>query len=69
MMQELNRRDAEGINVTLYWDNEFHRTMIRLVDYRTETIETFQVPAYAAADAFQHPYYYLGGPEDSQPWD
>jgi hypothetical protein len=35
--------------------------MIRLTDDRTETDETFQVPAFAAADAFEHPFfYYLG---------
>jgi hypothetical protein len=59
MLKELDTRDGDGITVTLFWDNEFHRTMIRLVDYRTETIETFQVPAFAAADAFDHPFYYL----------
>jgi hypothetical protein len=60
MLKELESRDGDGISVTLLWDSEFHRTMIRLVDYHAETIETFQVPAFAAADAFDHPFYYLG---------
>ena len=59
MLQELNTREGDGIAVTLYWDNAFHRTMIRLVDDRTETDETFHVPAFAAADAFDHPFCYL----------
>ena len=60
MLQELNRRAGDGITVTLYWDNRFHRTMIRLTDDRTETDETFHVPAFAAVDAFDHPFCYLG---------
>jgi hypothetical protein len=68
MLKELNRRVGDGITVTLYWDDEFNRTMIRLTDDRTETDETFQVPAAAAGDAFDHPfYYYLGGRALSEP--
>jgi hypothetical protein len=61
MLKELNSRAGDGITVTLYWDSTFDRTMIRLTDDRTETDETFQVPTFAAADAFEHPFfYYLG---------
>jgi hypothetical protein len=59
MLQELNSRGGDGITVSLYWDNEDHTTMIRLVDDRTETDETFHVPATSAGDAFDHPFCYL----------
>jgi len=62
MMQELNTRQGDGITVSLYWNNEDHTTAIRLVDARTEIDETFDVPAFAAADAFDHPFCYLGLP-------
>jgi hypothetical protein len=58
MLQELDKRAGDGITVTLYWDNQFHRTMIQLVDAKTDTSDLFHVPAYAAADAFAHPFYY-----------
>ena len=60
MLQELNNREGDGITVTLYWDGELRRTMIRLLDERTATDEMFRVPAFAAADAFDHPFWYLG---------
>jgi len=63
MFQELNNREANGISVSLYWDDAFYRTMIRIVDARTATDETFQVPAFAAADAFDHPFCYLHRPQ------
>jgi len=59
MLQELDTRAADGITVTLYWDGTFQRTLIRLVDQRSATDETFEVPAPSAADAFEHPFYYL----------
>ena len=59
MLQELNSREGDGISVTLYWDNGCDRTMLRVVDDRTETDELFDVPALSAADAFDHPFCYL----------
>jgi hypothetical protein len=67
-MLEVDSRAEAELEVNLYWDSHCKRTMIRLVDHRTRTIETFHVPAFAARDAFAHPYYYLGGP-DGRPWD
>ena len=59
MMQELNSREGDGITVSLYWNSEDQTTVIRLVDDRTATDETFRVPGFAAADAFHHPFCYL----------
>jgi YD repeat-containing protein len=59
MLRELDTRTGDGITVTLYWDSASERTTIHLVDERTETDETFQIPASTAADAFEHPFYYL----------
>ena len=67
MLEELNRRVGEGIAVTLYWDSVGHRTMIRLVDDRLEIDEVFQVPAREAAEAFEHPFCYLGPSTFSRP--
>jgi hypothetical protein len=59
MLHELNSREGNGITVSLYWDSEDDATIVRIVDDRTETDETFHVPASAAADAFDHPFCYL----------
>ena len=59
MLRELDTRRGDGITVTLYWDSTSERTLIRLVDERTETDETFPIPAPTAADAFEHPFYYF----------
>lgn len=67
MLQELNSRTGDGIAVTLYWDNTFHRTVIHLVDERTEMDETFQIPPPAAADAIEHPFYYLAASTQREP--
>ena len=56
MLHELNTREGDGITVTLYWDGELQRTMIRLLDDRTGTGRDVRVPAFAAADAFDHPF-------------
>ena len=67
MLKELNSRTGDGLSVTLYWDSTFDRTLIRLLDDRTETDEMFQVPAPAAADAFNHPFCYLDAPAVREP--
>lgn len=66
MLQELSSREGDGVSVTLYWDDQFHRTMIRLVDDRSELAELFHVPAFAAADAFDHPFVYFNAREASE---
>jgi hypothetical protein len=67
MLQELNSREGDGITVVLYWDRGLDRTLIRLVDERTDIDETFEVPASSAADAFVHPFCYFGAPPAAVP--
>jgi YD repeat-containing protein len=59
MLRELDTRAGDGITITLYWDSFSRRTIIHLLDKRTEIDATFQVPHQAAADAFEHPFCYL----------
>ena len=59
MLRELDTRRGDGITVTLYWDSTSERTLIRVIDERTAMDETFQIPGPTAADAFEHPFYYL----------
>jgi len=67
MLQELNSREGDGITVTLYWDAEGGRTLIRLADDRTELDETFEIPGPVAADAFVHPFCYFTAPAPAEP--
>ena len=45
-----------------WWSDQSRQEDIlrNLTDDRTETDETFHVPAFAAVDAFDHPFCYLG---------
>jgi hypothetical protein len=61
MLKELDQRTGDGLTVTLLWDTRFNRTLIQLVDLFTGLNDLFHVPAYAAADAFQHPFSYRDG--------
>jgi hypothetical protein len=58
MLREIDQRTGDGFTVTLLWDTAFNRTLIHLTDPVTEIDDLFHVPAYAAADAFEHPFYY-----------
>lgn len=59
MLKELDSRETDSISVTLLWDSSLNRTMVRLVDSKDGTDETFHVPAQFALDAFAHPFCYL----------
>jgi hypothetical protein len=61
MLRELDKRTGDGLTVTLLWDTRFNRTLIHLTDSVTDLNDLFHVPAYAAADAFQHPFSYRNG--------
>ena len=57
-MIELEHRENNGINVTLYWDELGNSPIISLTDVETKVQSMFAVPAESAMDAFQHPYPY-----------
>jgi hypothetical protein len=61
MLRELDQRTGDGVTVTLFWDTTFNRTLIQLADRVSDLNDLFHVPAYAAADAFEHPFYYRDG--------
>lgn len=58
---ELDSRITEGVMggkviISLLWDREFHRTVIKIDD--TESNRIFPVPCHKALDAFAHPFAY-----------
>jgi hypothetical protein len=70
---ELDRREGDGIVVSLLWDKQTDATAIALYDERSADQITFEVPAGRALDAFHHPYVYadqldlLAAPEPREP--
>jgi hypothetical protein len=55
---ELDRREGDGIVVSLLWDKSRDRTSIALSDERSDAELHFEVPSARALDAFRHPYVY-----------
>jgi len=55
---ELDRREGDGIVVTLLWRKQLDVISIELVDERTGAELEFAVPNDRALDAFNHPYVY-----------
>jgi hypothetical protein len=57
-MQELARRVADGIDVTLFWDRDTDRLTVCVCDQRRgEYFEISPAPT-KGLDAFYHPYSY-----------
>jgi hypothetical protein len=56
-IRELDRRRADGIEVTLLWNAETNRVFVSVAEREGNTLE-FQVRPAQALDAFHHPYAY-----------
>jgi hypothetical protein len=56
-IRELDRRRADGIEVTLLWNAETKGVFVSVAERGGNTLE-FQVPPAQALDAFHHPYAY-----------
>ncbi len=56
--RELDRRSADGIDVTLLWEASTDGVVVTVVDERTGERFAIQVDPAHALDAFRHPYAY-----------
>ena len=54
--RELDRRGADGIEVSLLWDPLTNSVLVTVVDDATGAQLEFDVDAADALDAFRHPY-------------
>lgn len=59
MFVELDRRQNDGLIVSLEWDRETGKTQIVVEDAWDEGEIALTVPGASAADAFRHPFRYL----------
>jgi hypothetical protein len=57
--RELARRQAGGLEITLFWDTLGNRTSIDVHHTATGETVSFRVPPARALDAFHHPFAYL----------
>ena len=58
---ELDSRTHDGLTVELLWTRADNRTFVRVEDWKSIADPlTFEVPGPYAADAFEHPFAYLG---------
>lgn len=56
--RELAQRAAEGIEVTLYWNESENSIALEVLDSGTDSVLEFAVARDRALDAFYHPYAY-----------
>jgi hypothetical protein len=55
---KLDRRNADGLTVSLEWERETGRTQVVVTDLRVPSEVVFPVPPAKAGDAFRHPFRY-----------
>jgi hypothetical protein len=56
--RELDRRENDGVSVTLLWYEDSNRVAIQVVDSETGEEFELEVAGRDALDAFRHPYAY-----------
>jgi hypothetical protein len=56
--RELARRAANGIEVSLLWNQSTNKVTVEVLDARFDQGLAFEVDASNALDAFDHPYVY-----------
>lgn len=64
VIRELDHRASDGISVTMLWNAETNRVLIRVAEESQGASFEFVVAGPDAADAFHHPYAYA--PRDLQ---
>jgi hypothetical protein len=57
-IRELDRRQDDGIDVTLFWNSRTNRLFVAVQDERGGESFRVDVDAADALDAFHHPYAY-----------
>ena len=58
MFVELDTRKADGLTVSLEWDQDTGMTQVVVEDLRAGSEFAFSVPQARAGDAFRHPFSY-----------
>jgi hypothetical protein len=58
MFIELDTRQADGLTVSLEWNQNTGETQLVVDDARTAIHSVFPVPQASAGDAFRHPFRY-----------
>ena len=59
MFVEVDRREHDGISVSLEWDRATRATQIVVEDSREASSVVLRIPNASAADAFHHPFRYV----------
>lgn len=57
-IHELDRRNNDGIDVTLLWNSQTNGVFVTVEDARRGASFSVDVSAHEALDAFHHPYAY-----------
>ena len=67
MERELDQRSADGIDVTLLWDDDADAVLVAVENEQTGELLRIGVEPADALDAFRHPFAYArkGGRVDS----
>ena len=61
LMQELDRRTGDGLDIRLMWSKHDGRVHVEVTDARTGDAFTVEVrQGESAAKVFQHPFAYAG---------
>jgi len=56
VIRELDRRQSDGIDVGLLWNQTADQIVVSVLDAKTGDAFTIQVDAREALDAFRHPF-------------
>ena len=56
--RELAYRDADGIDVTLFWNERSNRVTVKVYDARSDDGFELEVDSRRALDVYRHPFAY-----------
>jgi len=56
--RELAYRDADGIDVTLFWNERSNRVTVKVYDARSDDGFELEVDSRRALDVYHHPFAY-----------
>jgi YD repeat-containing protein len=56
--RELAHRDADGIDVTLFWNERSNRVTVKVYDVRSDDGFELEVDSRRALDVYRHPFAY-----------
>jgi hypothetical protein len=59
LFEELDHREANGIEVSLIWNRHDNTLAVFVFDARDRTVEEIRVRPDQAREAFEHPYAFV----------